>query len=711
MNSIAARWPVTVAGRLPAALHSWVERERGRFAPWLAAGLVAGTAGYFGVREEPPVWAGVAAVLAAVAACALTWRGLARGAALMLLALALGFLAGQIGSWRVLPGVDLPGRAAIVTASVRGVDVLPDGRRLVLDQVRLDGNEVPLPRAVRMRMKRGDGTPIATGDRIQVRALLRGPAPPAYPGAWDLQREEYFNGLAGGGMALGPVQVLERGLPSGLAARVQGVRGSVGARAMAALPGSSGTIAATLLTGATAAIPASDRAAYRDSGLAHLLAVAGLHIGIIMGLVMGTVRLGLAAWPYAALHWPTKAVAAGAALLGGAAYLVLAGGHVPTVRAFAMASLVTLGVVAGRRALSLRGLALAAAAILLLWPQEVVGVSFQMSFAAVMALIAGYEAMRPWFARLHGPGWRRVAGHVVALVMTSVLAGGASAPYGAYHFGHVQLYFIAANAVAVPLTAFWVMPLGVAALLLMPFGLDWLAFVPMGWGIEAITAIARGVAGWPAATVAVPPMPAWGLWVFSAGLAWLCLWRTRPRLLGVPVMVAGLAACVVVTPPDVLVSPDARLIALRDGGEYRLQERPGAARFVRDAWVEHWTGQPMPRLTEGAPAGCDVTTCRTGALLLLRGTAHEADCAGVGLVVSAEPARGVCPGAGLVDRFTVWRDGAHAVWLGRDGPVVLSDRSERGLRPWVPGPPRPRNRVPDLPMAPAEPLPPEGDDP
>lgn len=382
----------------------------------------------------------------------------------------------------------------------------------------------------------------------------------------------------------------------------------------------------------------------------------------------------------------------------------------PTIRSFAMASLVTLGIVVGRRALSLRGLALAAAVLVLWAPQEVVGVSFQMSFAAVMALISGYEALRPVFARLRG-GWPGVAGHGLALVMTSLLAGTASAPYGAYHFGHVQLYFIMANAVAVPLTAFWVMPLGMLGLVLMPFGLEGLAFVPMGWGIELILAIARHVASWPAATLAVPPLPGWGLAVFSLGLAWLCLWRTRLRLGGVPVMMAGLASAWLVPLPDLVVSPDAKLIAVRDGGVFRLQDRPGSARFVRESWAEHWGTGVMPALAEGAPAGCGVTSCRLGPVLVLRGTAHVAECAGVTLVVSSEPARGVCPDAALLDRFTVWRDGAHAVWLHDGAAVVVSDRGERGTRPWVAPVPVPRLRAPNLPMAATEPLPPDLEEP
>lgn len=705
----AAAFPAGRWTPVPAFV-AWVEAERGRFAPWMAVAMVAGAVGYFVPRAEPSVWAAPGAVALAAAAATLGWRhGVPRFLALLGLAAALGFGSAQWAAWRVPPMEPLPPRAVVLTASVRGVDVLADGRRMVLEDVRLAPGQPPLRRLVRVRMKRGDpGDPVA-GDRVEVRTVLRAPSAPAYPGAWDLQRDAWFGGIGAGGVALNNVVIAAgQQAPAGWAARVQGVRDTVARRALAALPGTPGAVAATLLMGNTRAIPQADREAFRDSGLAHLLAVAGLHIGIVMGLFMFTTRLALAAWPHAALHWPTRAIAAGAALLAGAAYLVLTGGHVPIIRSFAMACLVTLGILVGRRALSFRGLALGAAALVLIAPSEVVGVSFQMSFAAVLALIAGYEALRPALRTLHGPGWRRVAGHVTALVLTSLLAGTASAPYGAYHFGHVQLYFIAANVVAVPLTAFWVLPLGIGALFLMPLGLERLAFVPMGWGLEAIVWIARGVASWPAATLPTPPMPPWGLAVLSLGIAWLCLWRTRLRLAGVALILAGLLSPLLSPAPDLLVSNDARLIALRTPEGYAVQSRSGASRFVRDAWQDHLASGPLRAMADATP-GCDASSCRSGNVLVMRGSAHQADCAGVALLVSSEPARGICAAAALLDRFTVWRDGAHAVWLRAGAPLVLSDREARGARPWVPPPPTPRREVPDLPMAPTEALPAESE--
>ncbi len=696
--------------------HDWVEAERGRFVPWLSVCMGAGVLAYFDLRAEPNAWAGAAAVLGALLACILGWRvPAARALGLAGLAAALGFLSGQAATWRALPTEALPTRAVVLTGTVRGVDLLPEGRRITLSDVRLDPDAPPLARLVRVRLHRLDMAAMGAGDRVRVRALVRPPSSPAFPGAWDLQRDAFFSGLGGSGYALNPSEVLERAPPRGGPAMLQGVRDWIAARAMAGLPGPPGAVAATLLTGTTAAIPPRDREAFRDSGLAHLLAVAGLHIGIVMGVAMGATRLMLALSEHAALHWPSKAIAAGAALVVGGAYLLLTGAHLPIMRSFAMACLVTLGLVLGRRALSLRGLALAAAALMLLAPNEVVGASFGMSFSAVLALIAGYEALRPLLARLHGGGWRRrIVSHVVMLMLTSLLAGTASAPFGAYHFGHFQLYFIVANMAAVPLTAFWVMPLGLVALLLMPLGFESLALVPMGWGIDGILWIGRTVSAWPSATLPVPHMPAWGLCVFSLGLAWLGLWRSRMRLAGVPVMLAGLLSPLAAPAPDILISSEARLIALR-ADRFYLISQSGASKFVRDAWQNQVAAGPLLPVRTGEPEACDANACRVGRgghqAVVLRSRMHP-DCAGIDLLVSAEPARGECPaGVPYIDRFSVWRDGATAVWLTDAGPRILSDRTYRGDRPWVPGPPTPRrSAAPNLPMAVPDELPPAAAD-
>ncbi len=220
-----------------------------------------------------------------------------------------------------------------------------------------------------------------------------------------------------------------------------------------------------------------------------------------MGLVMGATRIGLALWEWAALRWPCKQVAALTALGAGGGYVLLTGMHVPVLRSFAMAAPGDARRRGGRRAISMRGLAIAALVLMAVAPQEVLGVSFQMSFAAVLALIAGYEALRPALSRIRR---RPMLHHAATLVLTSLLAGAASAPFGAYHFGRVQAYFVLGNLVAVPLTAMLVMPAGLLALALMPLGLEAVALWPMRWGLDAILWVARTVSALPAAVFFVP---------------------------------------------------------------------------------------------------------------------------------------------------------------------------------------------------------------
>ncbi len=692
-----------------ARLADWAARERGRFPLFLPVLMASGVVLYFALRVEPPRWAGPSALLAAILLATLGWRRLpARGAALALVAASLGFTAASIATSRALPIVPLPSKAVVLTGTVRTVEILPGGRRLTLAGAVLDPAAPALQRRLHVRLRDDDPATITAGDVIRVRALLRPPAPPAYPGAWDLQRDDYFSGLAGGGYALGPLAVVRRAAPQGIAAWWQGMRNAVAQRLMAGLPGAEGAIAATVLTGTSAAIPPADRGVFRDSGLAHLLAVAGLHIGIVMGLVMALARLLLAVSERASLHWPCKQIAAAAALAAGGFYTALTGMHVPTIRSFAMACLVVVGLLLGRRALSLRGLALAAIVLMLVAPQEVVGVSFQMSFAAVLALIAGYEALRPVLLRLQGDGvLRRTRAHLAMLALTSLLAGTASAPFAAYHFGQVQLYFVAANMAAVPLAAMWVMPAGLIALALMPFHLEQLALVPMGWGIDGLLWIGRQVSSWPAATVAVPHMPAWGLAVLALGLAWLGLWRSRLRLAGIAGIALGLMSPLLARPPDLLVSADARLIAFRTGGEAWLQSRSGA-RFTEKEWQQFWAipgFTPLPKTgsAAGGTVACNDTGCRLrarsdgAAVLLVRDPATAAPACDAVLLVAAEPLQRLCPDLPRIDRFTVWRDGAQAVWLEPGGVRILSDRDERGDRPWVPPSPsfqKPKSALP-----------------
>ncbi|MFC0410391.1 ComEC/Rec2 family competence protein [Roseomonas elaeocarpi] len=695
-----------------AAAAEWV-----RLPPWLAVSLGGGVLFYFALRVEPSaVWLWLPAPFLLLS------LGLwARGSAWALpaaipTAAAIGFSAALWSTVAAPPMPDLPRQATVVTGRVAAVDLLPGARRLRLEEPRLGGGN-PLERDLRLRLRADDAALVEVGSLVRVRALLRPPSGPAAPGAWDFQRDAFFDGLAGSGTALGPVEVLEHGQGGSFA----GLRSLLERRVMAVLgQGGTGSVASAMLTGSQSPIPRDAVAAMRDSGLAHLLSVSGLHIVIVMGLGMTVVRTLVALVPPLATRFNSKAVAAVAGLILGAAYTVLTGSQVPMLRSLATAALATLAIVLGRRVLSLRSLALAAAAVLLWSPVAVTGPSFQMSFAAVLALIAGWEVLHPLIERLRGEGelWRRGLMAILGLVLTSLLAGLATTPFGLHHFGRLQLYGVLANAVAVPITSVLVMPAGMLAVLLMPFGVEALALVPMGWGTELVLWTARTVAALPGSTATATPIPAWGLLVFSLGFCWLCLWQTRLRLLGLPLILLGLGAGEFARPPDLLVSSDARLIAFRSLAGV-LAQQSGRNDFVESGWLRGWgeaelAAFPVSGTVGEGSARCSADACllqpsegsTTAALLRSplsgrKGAGAEvraSHCDDADILISAEPIRGRCAPASrasaTVDRFSVWRDGPHAIWLEGGAVRVVSDRAWRGNRPWVPPPPVPRAREP-----------------
>ncbi|QDE00313.1 ComEC/Rec2 family competence protein [Roseomonas mucosa] len=711
----------SLATRLREGLHTLLQAEWSRIPPWFAVALGTGILLYFALPTEPSeAWLWLPWPLLAPA----LW--LRRRAPLpgLLLGLAgtvaLGFALAVWARASLPPVPDLPRRAVILTGTVDSVERLPGGRRVVLTGARPGEGQPALERSLRLRLKKGDETPVSPGDRLRVRALLRPPPPPPAPGAWDYQRAAFFEGRAGSASALAAVERLEAAPPSPGGSGFAGLRSLLEQRVLAVLgSGATGTVSSAMLTGSQTPIPDEAVAAMRDSGLAHLLSVAGLHVAIVIGLGMSVVRLLVALVPPLALRVDSKSVAAATGLLLGAGYTVLTGSQVPMLRSLAMAALATLAMLLGRRVVSLRALALAAALVLAWQPAALLGPSFQMSFAAVLALIAGWEAMRAPLDRLRGQGeaWRRGLVAVLGLTLTSLLAGLATMPYGLHHFGRLQLYGVVANAVAVPVTSLLVMPAGMLAVLLMPFRLEWLALVPMGWGTEIVLATARRVASWPGAAAIASPIPAWGLLLASFGMLWLCLWRTRWRWAGVPLILLGLFSGPTVPQPDLLVSADARLIAYRSPEGVFLERGSGSNGFARDSWLRDWGEAgfaPLPAEEERMEAGlrCAADHCllrpRPGApaIALLRkvktrrGAAAapirmEPWCDSVAVLVSAEPVRGRCRTGRaplVVDRFSVWRDGAQAVFLGPEGARVVTDRMLRGERPWVPPVPKPRPR-------------------
>ncbi len=329
-----------------------------------------------------------------------------------------------------------------------------------------------------------------------------------------------------------------------------------------------------------------------------------------------------------------------------------------------------------------------------------------MSFAAVVALVATYEAYARHRARRlieRDDGMlAKILRYLFGVALTSLVAGAATAPFAIYHFHRIADFGLAANLVAVPITALWVMPWAIGGFLAMPFGIEALPLTAMGWGISAVLNVAETVASWPGAVTLVPATSVSGLITVALGGLWLCLWRSHRRYFGVGAIAVGLSAIAMTNPPQILIEGNGKLQAiLADDGSLLVSDiRP--ARFARDTWtrlagsnqpVQRW---PVSGSSRDGRLTCDINGClyrnngQTVALVRGDGALTE-DCWRADAVISMSPIRTKCPATVVIDRFDLWRDGAHALWLNGDRIDVKTVNGNRGHRPWVIRPtPKPR---------------------
>ena len=697
--AIQALRPSTLGADFAAA----VLAERERWALWLPVALGTGVGLYFALPVEPPLWIGLCGAVAALAATA-GFQGRVVGvAASVFLALILGFALGEMRTRAVMaPMLDRSIGPVAVEGRVVELEHREGAVRLTLDRLtipRLAPQRTPERARISLRGARPD---IPLGARVRVPAILRPPPEPAAPGAFDFQRQAFFDRLGATGFSTGRLQVLRIDPPSGPieTARlwIAEVRKKITERLMALLPGAAGAVAASLITGEQGPIPAADMQAVRDSGLAHLLSISGLHMSLVVSLVFFVVRGGLALVEPLALRWPTKKIAAVAALVVGFLYLQLSGASPPTQRSFIMVAIVLLAVLIDRQAISMRTIAWAAAAVLLIAPESLVGASFQMSFAAVVALIAVFESTGDKLVAMRADSGliRRAFLHLAGLSLASVVATVATAPFTIFHFNRLPLYSLVANLLAIPIAELWVMPWGMIALLLMPFGWAGWATLPMGWGIEGILWVAKWTASLPGAVLVLPEMPVASLIAMALGGLWLCIWQTRIRWFGTAGIVLGVLLAFIARPPDFLISSDGKLIGARgEDGDLALSRRRSG--FVPDTWIRRQgqeAGADWGALWRCGEGGCSRAYGPVEVVLVKTPNERRIACAREGIVVVATIPAQYCRSPRLVvDLLDLRADGTHALRFDGNEVRVETVRSVRGLRPWVAAAPGRGNRA------------------
>jgi competence protein ComEC len=603
--------------------------------------------------------------------------------------------------------------ATTVTGRVAAMDHLANGRvRLTVD---VQSTERPklryAPDRIRASARKIPGG-LGIGDTVTGLVRLQPPSGPVRPDSYDFSFESYFDGIGANGFFMrDPVPVADAGAASvrqSISASIENARLRVAARVRDRIDGPEGEIAAALMVGVRAGIPEQVNEALRRSGLYHIISISGLHMALVAACVMGGLRAGFALFPGFASRRPVKKYAAAAAIVALGAYLFVSGGEVAAQRSFIMLAVMLVALIFDRAALTMRNLAISALVVIAIAPHEVVGPSFQMSFAATAALVGAYAFWSERRAQRDAPAFvagrsatsiavRRVGAIVIGLALTSIVAGLATAAFGAYHFQRVSPLSLAANLAVMPVVSLLVVPFAVLAAIAMPFGLDGPFLDVMGFGLSMMIKTAE----WFSQR---SPIDAVGLVstdsvvLITAALVLACMPTTWVRLTAVPFAVAGLVTLGDIRAPDVLVSEDGRLVGVASDGNLAV-DRPRPNAFTLDNWTRALkAGAVVKPGTGDAPTdagfACDGARCMathpSGAVIVHTASLDEARaaCAFASVIVLDDAAARLrCgnPMVAVIDRRELARSGSAAIHLPATpgaGKPQVEFAIAPGDRPW-----------------------------
>jgi competence protein ComEC len=686
---------------LAALIERLIAEQEGRFFLWMPVILTLGIWSYFALPIEPalPVFVLVAFILPYLAWA--TLRGKGGIAARVVLIFLIGFSLAKLRTEIVAaPMISAVTGEARLSGTIEHVDrKSPHSAVLTLRLSALDGPGVTTKPA-RVRLSVFGSKSLSPGLTISARTRLTPLPSPVMPQGFDYGRMLWFEGIGATGRAFGDIEIAGdapswRDWP---AACLDRLRQTMGARIQAVLSPDRAAFAEALITGERAALPRHVTDSLQTSGLYHIISISGLHMSLVAGGIFWLVRALLALSPYLAVHYPIKKWAAIAALLAGLFYMLLAGADVATQRSYFMIAIMLLAILADRPALSLRNLVVAALIILTFLPEAALSASLQMSFLAVMGLLAFHDS---WVgrrdkepARPAGPLWRGARflwRSFLAAALTTLIAGGLSSIPAVYHFGRLAPYSLLANLLALPVVSLIVMPMALAAALVMPLGLEAWPLLAMNEGLGLVIAISDWVSGLPGAAGRVPLLPLASALLLAAGAVALCLFRGYLRLTALPLFASGLIMAPLVARPDLLIERTASNVALRSEEGALVPAHTRRGRFAVEAWLKA-DGDPAALKEAAHRPGwiCVADLCHAeiaGKLILY---AHEGKVAvpafpcDVDILIADFPLRGRCRSVPVrIDRFDVWRQGAHALYIDGSSVTVATARAAQGQRPWV----------------------------
>lgn len=676
------------------AIRSLFLAEREQWIVWLPVFFASGIAFYFLLPVEPALSYSIAwPTLSLVTACYFWKHPLWRWGWLCIFLAGMGFLNVHAKAlWVHAPTLQSSIGVKQIEGTISEIHTRPTGKRffftdLVIESMASENT----PKMIRLNVSTHDGN-ARIGDRVSLLAALNPPPKAVIPYGYNFAMHAYFQTVGGVGYAVSDLEVIAPAKGYSFLQDIERLRHSITERILAITPKREGNIITALLVGERGGIEKRDLEAMRESGLAHLLAISGMHLALVATIFFFSSRALMALSQRLALRYPIKKWAAFIAIVGSFGYLLISGQPISAQRAFIMSSLFLLAITLDRTGTPLRSVALAAMIVLLWTPQSLITPSFQMSFAAVIVLVAMVDVSRPLIEKVGGFGWfKKILIYISGTIFASLVAGLATAPFAMYHFNQFSSYGgIIANMAAVPLTSFIIMPLGVIGLLLMPLGLDALPFMAMAKAIDLLLAVAQIVADLPKSFTTLPSMPTLSLVIMTLGGLWLCLWKRRWRFLGIPFMSLAAIPIALSAQPDMLIDQEAELFAVNIPEHGFVFSQLTSGRYTRNIWGKYAGQQESIALDEITsphiqcdPLGCLFHKNNQRVALAFHPIALHEDCPKVDVLINLTFQKTPCyDPSTIINRWDLKDKGTHALYLHYNTITLTTTEDEIGQRLW-----------------------------
>ncbi len=608
----------------------------------------------------------------------------------------LGMVVGVLRTHSVdAPVLEKELRFTNVEGVIEKVEDRGTSKRILLRDVNVEGlQNSDTPKFIQLTMRQKQD--LNRGQMISVLASIRPPSEPVMLRGFDFQRYFYFKQIGATGFTLSKFEIIGDGDPSKeyiydfLYSTASSMKDKVVREDSYANP-----IVKALLTGDRAMIDDYTWSHLKDSGLSHMLAISGLHVGLFSATVFFTIRLLLSFFPIFALRFQTKKIAAVAAFMAALFYTLLVGASVPTTRACLMTGMFFLAILMDRSPFSVHLLAFAAFLVMVLRPESLLSASFQMSFAAVMGLIIFYTSTRSFWVRHYANSnpLYKVWLYLLSICATTVIATIVTMPFTLYHFQHISVYGILGNLMAVPIMGFVVMPMAVFSYVMLPFDLTALPLAIMRWGVERIIDVSEFVGSLEGVSATMPTMPfyAFCLWVLG-GLLFMSI-RGYEKIFGVVLVGIAIVSITLASPADILVSDDGRLWAIHEA-ETTIVSDGRKGRFIKNTWLDY-LGEHKEKPLTAPKSGCEGQLCCDTDMcfydradvkvsFLKEKYAAAQACNMSDLVIAPFSIKGRECGARDIDWYSFKHDGAHAIWIDKGGDYKIKTVADtRGDRPWV----------------------------